>query len=122
MREGGRSGAFDHNIPYPAPYLPRELSFEVSERIDAAGNVVSTFSEASTIKVIEDVATRNIEAIAVCFLWPIRNPSHEIRMGELLRLHLPDVPVTLSHQLNPVIREFRRASAQPRIATCSYRD
>ena len=39
------------------------------------------------------------------------NPSHELRVGELLTEYLPGVPFTLSHQLNPSIREYRRASS-----------
>jgi N-methylhydantoinase A len=44
-------------------------------------------------------------------LWSIANPIHELRLGELLAKHLPGVPFTLSHQLNPIVREYRRASA-----------
>ena len=39
------------------------------------------------------------------------NGAHEARIGQLLAEHLPAVPVTLSHRLNPVIREYRRASS-----------
>ena len=39
------------------------------------------------------------------------NPLHEIELGKLLDQHLPDIPYTLSHQLNPAIREYRRASS-----------
>ena len=52
-----------------------------------------------------------MEAVAVCFLWSIYNPAHELRVGELLEEHLPGVPFSLSHQLNPALREYRRASA-----------
>ena len=42
-----------------------------------------------------------VEAVAVCLLWSIVNPAHELRVGELLAEHLPGVPFTLSHELNP---------------------
>ena len=44
-------------------------------------------------------------------LWSIANPTHEQRIGELLAEHLPGVAVSLSHAVNPSIREYRRASA-----------
>jgi N-methylhydantoinase A len=47
----------------------------------------------------------------VCLLWSIYNPAHELRVGELLEAHLPGVPYSLSHQLNPALREYRRASS-----------
>ena len=47
----------------------------------------------------------------MCLLWSIVNPVHEERVGELLAERLPGVPFTLSHRLNPIIREYRRASS-----------
>jgi N-methylhydantoinase A len=54
---------------------------------------------------------RQVEAVAVCLLWSIVNPAHEVRIGELLDELLPGIPYTLSHRLNPAIREYRRASS-----------
>ena len=51
------------------------------------------------------------EAIAVCLLWSIVNPEHELALGRLIEGELPGVPYTLSHRLNPSIREYRRASS-----------
>jgi N-methylhydantoinase A len=47
----------------------------------------------------------------VCLLWSTVNPVHELRVGELLEQHLPGVPYTLSHALNPSLREYRRAAS-----------
>jgi N-methylhydantoinase A len=47
----------------------------------------------------------------VCLLWSVVNGAHERRVGEILAEEWPQAAVTLSHQLNPAIREFRRASA-----------
>ena len=47
----------------------------------------------------------------MCLIWSIVNPEHELRVGELLAREWPEVPFTLSHQLNPIIREYRRASS-----------
>ena len=60
---------------------------------------------------IERLRAAEVEAVGVCFLWSIRNPTHELRVGELLAEHLPHVPFTLSHRLNPALREYRRASS-----------
>src|SRR5258706_153606 len=54
---------------------------------------------------------RGFEAVAICFLWSIANPEHELRVGELIIEMMPGVPFTLSHQLVPIVREYRRASA-----------
>ena len=46
----------------------------------------------------------------MCLLWSIVNPAHEQRVGECSR-SAPTIPVTLSHALNPSLREYRRASS-----------
>ncbi len=45
----------------------------------------------------------------MCFLWSIVNPRHELEIGKLLEERLPGIPYTLSHRINPSIREYRRA-------------
>ena len=52
-----------------------------------------------------------MQAIGVSLLWSIVNPAHELRVGELIAESLPDIPFTLSHQLNPIVREYRRTSS-----------
>ena len=111
FREGGRTQPFNNTRRYPPPYVPRRLTYEVTERIASGGRVLIEFDEADAIGVIERIASDRIEAVAVCLLWSIVNPVHEVRFGRLLDQHLPGIPYTLSHQLNPTIREYRRASS-----------
>ena len=111
LREGGRIEPFNFVAPYPEPYVLRALTFEVPERINSAGAPHTPLDEAATIEIIGRLREAHVEAVAVCFLWSISNPAHELRVGELLTDHLPGVPYTLSHQINPALREYRRASA-----------
>ncbi|MEZ5905460.1 MAG: hydantoinase/oxoprolinase family protein [Geminicoccaceae bacterium] len=111
IREGGRIEPFNFTVPYPEPYVPRRLTFEVPERIDAAGRVVEPLDEATVLAIIERLKALEVEAVGVCLLWSVVDGAHERRVGELLAEHLPGVSVTLSHVLNPTLREYRRASA-----------
>jgi N-methylhydantoinase A len=111
IREGGRADPFDHKTGYPKPYVPRALTFEIDGRIDASGAVLLPLDEGQIGEVIERLRAEQVEAVAVCLLWSIMNPDHELRLGAMLAEALPDVAVTLSHQLNPSLREYRRASA-----------
>lgn len=111
LREGGRAEPFNFYVPYPAPYIPRAMTFEISERINAAGNVVAALDEHAVMSVLDAVEAAGAEAIAVCLLWAIANPAHELRIGELIRKRLPALPFTLAHELNPTLREYRRASS-----------
>jgi N-methylhydantoinase A len=110
LREGGRTHPFDWSYGYPDPYIPRALTFEIDERIGSQGEVVRALDEQAAVETIERMADLGVEAVAVCLLWSIANPAHELAVGELLERHLPGVPYTLSHALNPTLREYRRAS------------
>ena len=113
LREGGRMGlpTFDYSIPYPAPYVPRALTFEAPERVAADGKILTALDESAITAIIETLASKEVEAVGVCLLWALVNPVHEQRIGEMLRARLPGVPFTLSHQVNPSLREYRRASS-----------
>ena len=110
LREGGKSNPFDFGTPYPAPYVPRRLTYEVSERVSSDGEVQVPLDEAGAQAVLGRLSAARVEAVAVCLLWSIANPVHEERIGELIEMTLPGVPFTLSHRLNPVVREYRRAA------------
>ena len=111
LREGGRAEPFNFTIAYPEPYIPRALTYEVPERIRADGQVVKPLDEAEVVAICAKLREAKVEAVAVVLLWSVANGAHEQRVRELLAEHLPDVPVTLSSELNPTIREFRRASS-----------
>ena len=108
---GGRTTLFDYTQEFPDPYIPRSLTFQAPERITSTGTVLAELDDAAIVSIVGQLREADVEAVAVCLLWSIVNPVHELRVGELLAEHLPDVPVTLSHQLNPSLREFRRASS-----------
>ncbi len=111
FREGGRSDPFNWTQPYPEPYVPRSLTFQVPERIGSQGEIVTALDEERVVEITQTLRKKEIEAVAVCFLWAPVNAVHEARVGQLLAEHLPGVPFTLSHELNPALREYRRASS-----------
>jgi N-methylhydantoinase A len=111
LREGGKSNPFDFVTPYPEPYVPRRLTFEIRERIAADGSVLTPLDTDHARAVLRRARDAGAEAVAVCLLWSIANPAHEQALARLLEEELPGVPVTLSHRLNPTVREYRRASS-----------
>ena len=110
-RQGGKLKPFDLRSDPPEPYIPRKLTFEIAERVDAEGGIVTALDEAGARATLAGLRDLDVEAVAVCLLWSVANPGHEKRLGELIAEELPGVPFTLSHQLNPVIREYPRASS-----------
>ncbi|MBX9609741.1 MAG: hydantoinase/oxoprolinase family protein [Gammaproteobacteria bacterium] len=111
LREGGKFNPHDFRTPYPRPYIPRRHTFEIAERIDAGGAVLTPLDETQAIGVLDTLRARGFEAVAVALLWATANPAHELRLAQLIEQHLPGVPYTLGHALNPILREYRRASS-----------
>lgn len=108
FREGGRIEPFNFTVPYPPPYVPRALTFEIPERIGPEGEVIRPLDEGAVVEVLKGLEAKGVEAIAVSLLWSIVNPDHERRIGALIREHAPGISFTLSHQVNPTLREYRR--------------
>lgn len=111
IREGGKEDSYNIYMDYPPPYIPRRLTFGIPERISAEGTILRPLDEAAAIEIINRLRELDVEAVAISLLWSIMNPQHELRLGELLRKHLPGIPFSLSHQVNPTLREYRRTSA-----------
>ncbi|MCV7226162.1 hydantoinase/oxoprolinase family protein [Mycolicibacterium komossense] len=110
-KEGGRLRPYDFATPFPKPYIPRHLTFEVPERIAATGAVVRPLTEPAADAVVAQIARAGVEAVAIALVWSIVNPEHEELLAHRIQAGLPEIAVSVSHRLNPVIREFRRASS-----------
>ena len=53
IREGGRIEPFNFKVPYPEPYIPRSLTFEVPERINSNGEVITPLEEGAFLKLLD---------------------------------------------------------------------
>ena len=111
LREGGKFDPHEFSKPYPKPYIPRRYTFEVDERIDSTGQVYRPLNEEQALDMIGRIKFEKFEACAVSLLWATSNPIHEKMLAELIQKELPGLPYTLSHELNPILREYRRASS-----------
>ncbi|GHF51385.1 hydantoinase/oxoprolinase family protein [Seohaeicola zhoushanensis] len=105
------------------PLIPRDLRLEVSERMDAAGEVLTPLDEAAVRAAGETLIAQGCEAVVVHFLHAYANPAHELRAAEILRAIWPNDHITMGHALLSESREFERgvtaavnASVQPLIA------
>jgi N-methylhydantoinase A len=93
-----------------SPVIPRNRVFEVSERVDAFGNIVEDMSKSAIAEVVEAAADAQPEAIAICLTFAHLNPDHELRLAQAFHLRLPQTPVYLSHKVNPQVEEWPRAN------------
>ena len=111
LREGGKEDPYDWDMDYPEPYVPRSLTYGVTERITAEGEIETELDEQECRRVIREIRDRGVDAIAVSLLWSHQNATHEERIGELIEAEAADLDYSLSSRVAPIIREYRRASA-----------
>jgi len=102
--------SYDLSWKKPEPMAAREFRFEVRERIAADGSVLMPLDLSTLAGAIEAMRDHGIESVAVCCLHAYRNPSHEQAIAQALRRALPDLPLSLSHEILPEVREFERTS------------
>jgi N-methylhydantoinase A len=110
LRRNYRESLFDIRLQPPHPIAPRHRRLGVRERIDWRGEIEIPLDEEGGVAAARRLRELEVESIAICFLFSFVNPRHELRMRELVAAELPDVPVTLSCEILPQIREFERLS------------
>ena len=118
---GGLAGWIIWNKP--APLAALEHTREVDGRIDARGNEVTPLDEVSVGAALAELADRGIESLTISFINAFANPDHERRTAEIAREVMGDIPISLSSEILPEIREYERtlttvanAYVQPRVS------
>ncbi len=103
-----RPRIYDFEPSRPPPLVPRELCFEVAERIDYQGNVLQPLPPDEIEALVQKLTEAAPDAVAVCLLFAHLNPEHERRIGVELRRR--GFEVALSSEVLPEPREYERAS------------
>jgi N-methylhydantoinase A len=107
---GNRPEAYNFLFKRPEPYVPRHLTFEVTERLNAAGEVVTALSREEAAEVARKLGGLDVDSVAVCGIHSWANPDHELAIGEIVRREAPDLYCSLSHEILREYREYERMS------------
>jgi N-methylhydantoinase A len=95
--------------PRPAPLVPPELRFGARERTTPDGTLVELAPSAAGW-LASQLGDARVRAVAVVLLHSYRHPEHERILGDALERALPDVHVSLSHEVVGTFREYERAA------------
>ncbi len=110
LRRGYKEDIWDVRLPPPPAIVPRRRRLTVPERIAADGSVIQALDEDAARRAIQRLARQQVESIAISTLFSFVNPAHEKRLAELVAEELPEVDVSLSHEVMPKAPEFERTS------------
>ncbi len=91
------------------PIVDRRMIRGISERLDRAGDVVVAMDDDEAARAVDALVADGARAIAVCFLWSFLNGDHERRVRDRIARDHPEIYVTISSELAPVLGEYERA-------------
>ena len=117
IRRQSRAKLYDIFQPSPQVIIPRHLRLEVSERVDAYGDVYKPLDTSELDRIIAFLKAHEVKAVAVSLLFSFLNPVHEQAIGEALRREMQEVRTFLSSEVLPEMREYERTST---VAVCAY--
>jgi N-methylhydantoinase A len=106
----GRFDQYDLNVVKPKPLIERAMRFEATERMRHDGSVLEPLDRETLRRETARIAQSGPRAIAIAFLHAYANESHELQAAEILREELGPLPISMSHEVSPEIREFDRTS------------
>lgn len=105
-----RYDLYDLNIAMPTPLAIRRHCMEATERLDAAGNVLTPLMEDEVRAAAEALIADGVQAIGISFLHSFRNSAHEARAAEIVRAAAPGASVSISSDVSPELGEYERTS------------
>ena len=107
---GNRTQPFNLRFHREPPLIPRELRFEIDERIEGSGRVRTPVAVGELGALADTLRSQGVEALAISFLNSYLVPEHEQRAAKELRRLLPDIFITTGTELTREWHEFERTA------------
>lgn len=105
-----RPHLYDQYARKPDPLVPRELVFEIEERLNASGDVVEALNEDSVRRAVDAMKAEGVETLAIAFLHSYANADHERHAAEIVREIAPELRISISSDVLAEPGEFERTS------------
>ncbi|RXT07125.1 hydantoinase/oxoprolinase family protein [Ammoniphilus sp. CFH 90114] len=110
IRRGTKLELWDAYEDVAPPYIKRRNRFEVEERVDYQGELITPLNELEARDLARILKKRGVESVAICFINAYNNGINELRMKQILQEELPDVYICTSSETLPEIFEHERMS------------
>lgn len=110
IARGNRPDLFNIAFDKPAPFVPRHLRFEITERLDYQGEVTTPAALEELDNIVARLQQEQVEAVAICLLHGYVNPVHEQQIKTRLLELWPQAAVIASHEVCREWREYERTS------------
>ena len=106
-----RPSVYDLQIDSPPALVERNYRFEVDERVDFKGRIIKNLFNKDITNLENNIKKlKNIDGIAICLLFSFLNPKNEIKLKKILSEKFPNLPISISSEVQPEFREYERFS------------
>ncbi|TDD34605.1 hydantoinase/oxoprolinase family protein [Actinomadura sp. KC06] len=110
IRREVRYDAYDLELAFPRPLVPRRLRRGVRERLHASGRELVPVDADQVRAIVDEFAAEDVESVAICLLHSYADGDHEREVARIVRERRPDLWVSLSSEVLPEVREYERTS------------
>lgn len=110
IRRGLRKNPWNHRTPFPAPLVPRYLRFPVRGRIDKGGNVFTPLNVSDVRDAVKTMKQEGVEVVTVALFNSYINAEHEQESAAVIQQVAPELMVSISSNVAPIMGEFERTS------------
>ena len=101
---------YDISWQKPESLVERYLRLEVDERTDHRGRILKPLDPKEVRQVVKELLARGVDSLAVCLIHSYANPRHEREIGKVVQEMAPYLPLSLSADVLPEIKEYERTS------------
>ena len=106
-----RKVLYDLSWTKPKPLVAtRRACLGVIERLSAGGEVVRAVDEDQVRELCAELREHDIEAVAICLLFSYAHTEHEQIVKRIIEEELGEIPVSVSHEVAPIWREYERSN------------
>ena len=108
MQRWHRQHLYDLHQSRPRVLVERRDRLTVPERVAADGTVLEDVDHSAVVAAVEQLVSQGVASVAVCLINAYANPTNELEINELINGRFPALPVSLSSEICPIIREYER--------------
>jgi N-methylhydantoinase A len=110
IRDEHRYEMFDPQIEFPEPLISRDMTFGVAERTLATGEVIKPVDAQQIAALVDTLKQKGVVSVAISLLNAYLNPANERAIRDIIARRAPELYVSISSDVAPQIREYRRTS------------
>ena len=110
LRRERKYDIYDLFLTFPYPLVPRNLRFEIPERIASTGEIITPLDETVVLNTAIKLKELGVQSIALAFVNAHIDPVHERRAAQIILSRHPEFAITLSSDISQEPGEYERTS------------